>query len=229
MPNAVSWTEASTSLPYCLAIADHLADRPVRQHRIKAGVVQPEHLIGAATLARGLQVHATIVAYSSIRRYKAHCQPRAGRFRVAAQRGEGWREPTTRGRATADCVVPIHRASSACVSFDAARVIIEALPGPRDLGAFLFPKNAGRRSSRDIVACWRAVREDAKLGRVRLHDLQHTAASHTVISSENLPLVGKLLRHRRHETTAGHAHLADSHLVDAAEKVGKVIARAAKL
>ena len=37
-------------------------------------------------------------------------------------------------------------------------------------------------------------------------------------------LVGKLLGHRRHRTTAGYAHLADEHLVEAAEKVGSFIA-----
>ena len=51
-------------------------------------------------------------------------------------------------------------------------------------------------------------------------------ASHAVMSGENLPLVGKLLGHRRHRTTAGYAHLADDHLVEAAEKVGSIIAAA---
>ena len=46
------------------------------------------------------------------------------------------------------------------------------------------------------------------------------------MAGENLPLVGKLLGHRRHRTTAGYAHLADAHLVEAAERVGAVIARA---
>ena len=46
------------------------------------------------------------------------------------------------------------------------------------------------------------------------------------MSGENLPLVGRLLEHRRHGTTAGYGHLADGHLVEAAEKVGKVIAEA---
>ncbi len=43
------------------------------------------------------------------------------------------------------------------------------------------------------------------------------------MAEENLPLVGKLLGHRRHEKTAGYAHL-----VDAAEKVGSIIAAATK-
>ena len=46
------------------------------------------------------------------------------------------------------------------------------------------------------------------------------------MSGENLPLVGKLLGHRRHETTASYAHLADGHLVEASEKVGSLIAQA---
>ena len=46
------------------------------------------------------------------------------------------------------------------------------------------------------------------------------------MSGENLPLVGKLLGHRRHETTAEYAHLSDRHLIAAAEKVGGIIAAA---
>ena len=110
-----------------------------------------------------------------------------------------------------------------------AQAIVDALPGPRRNDAFLFPKNAGRRSPYNIVACWHTVRADATLGRLRLHDLRHTAASHAVMSGENLPLVGKLLGHRRHETTAGYAHLADGHLVETAETVGSLIAQAMSL
>lgn len=35
-----------------------------------------------------------------------------------------------------------------------------------------------------------------------------------------------MLGHRRYRTTAGYTHLADEHLVEAAEKVGKIIAEA---
>ena len=108
----------------------------------------------------------------------------------------------------------------------AARAIIDALPGKRRPGAFLLPKLAEGRYSHSLVVWWRTVCADAKLGRLRLHDLRHTAASHAVMSGENLPLVGKLLGHRRHRTTAGYAHLADSHLVEAAERVGSIIAAA---
>ena len=46
------------------------------------------------------------------------------------------------------------------------------------------------------------------------------------MAGENLPLVGRLLGHSRHRTTAGYAHLADAHLVAAAESVGNAIAKA---
>jgi len=46
------------------------------------------------------------------------------------------------------------------------------------------------------------------------------------MSGENLPLLGNLLGHHRHETTAGYAHLADGYLVETAEKVGSLIAQA---
>ena len=64
-----------------------------------------------------------------------------------------------------------------------------------------------------------------------LNDLRHTHAGHAghaVMSGENLPWVGRLLGHRRHGTTAGDAHLADGHLVEAAEKVGRLISEAMK-
>ena len=109
---------------------------------------------------------------------------------------------------------------------DAARKLIDALPGERDPGTFLFPHHAESRGQCSFMSCWRTVCGDAGLGNLRLHDLRHTVASHAVMSGETLPLVGKLLGHRRHRTTAGYAHLADDHLVEAAERVGTVIAAA---
>lgn len=78
--------------------------------------------------------------------------------------------------------------------------------------------------TREQVQDWFAsMSERPGLGALRIHDLRHTIASHAVMSGENLPLVGKLLSHRRHRTTAGYANLADDHLVEAAEKVGSII------
>ena len=46
------------------------------------------------------------------------------------------------------------------------------------------------------------------------------------MAGENLLLAGRLLGHRRHRTTASYAHLDDAHLIEAAEKVGAIIAEA---
>ena len=109
---------------------------------------------------------------------------------------------------------------------EAARAHIATLPGKRKPEAFLFPRHAEGRGIYSLESCWRAVRADARLGGLRLHDLRHTAASQAVMAGENLPLVGRLLGHRRHRTTAAYAHVADTHLVGAAETVGALIARA---
>ena len=109
---------------------------------------------------------------------------------------------------------------------EAALALIEALPGPRNPEAHLFPRHAEGRGIWILTDCWRTVCADAKLGGLRLHGLRHTAASHAVMSGENLSLVGKLLGRRRHRTTAGYAHLADADLVEAADKIGAIIAAA---
>lgn len=107
-----------------------------------------------------------------------------------------------------------------------ARAVIDAMPGLRDPNEFLFPRFATTKDPHRFIACWHAVREHAHLGKLRLHDLRHTAASQAVMSGESIPLVGKLLGHRRHETTAGYTHLEDGHLIETAEKVGNTIAEA---
>ena len=107
---------------------------------------------------------------------------------------------------------------------ETARAHIKTLPGLRDPDGLLFPTYAHGKGCQPLRNCWRTVCADAKLGRLRLHDLRHTIASQAVMSGENLPLVGRLLGHRRHRTTAGYAHLADHHLAETAEKVGRLIA-----
>ena len=107
-----------------------------------------------------------------------------------------------------------------------ARTLIEALPGARDPDAYLFPHHARKRKPKTLVERWQTICADARLGRLRLHDLRHTAASQAIMAGEGLSQVSKLLGHRRHRTTAGYAHLADAHLVDAAETIGQIIAEA---
>ncbi len=62
-----------------------------------------------------------------------------------------------------------------------ARALVEALPGSRDPDSFLFPRHAEGRGVWILTTCWRAVCADAKLGRLRMHDLRHTAASQAIM------------------------------------------------
>lgn len=47
-----------------------------------------------------------------------------------------------------------------------------------------------------------------------------------VMSGEKVPLVDRLLGHRRHRNRAGYVHLVDAHLVKASDKIGNIIAKA---
>jgi hypothetical protein len=48
----------------------------------------------------------------------------------------------------------------------------------------------------------------AGLGDIRLHDLRHSFAATGAASNLGLPIIGKLLGHKRAETTSRYAHIA---------------------
>ena len=73
---------------------------------------------------------------------------------------------------------------------------------------------------------WRSVRKDAGLLGIRLHDRQHSNASHELMRSVGLTTVGRLLGHSLRETTAIYAHIDDDALYDAAAQAAVVIMRA---
>ncbi len=83
---------------------------------------------------------------------------------------------------------------------------------------FCSPDMPTGRSMHSVASCWWAVRADAGLGKLRIHDLRRTMASCAVMSGE------KLLGQRRHQIAAGYTHLADKHLVETAERVESIIA-----
>lgn len=95
--------------------------------------------------------------------------------------------------------------------------------------AFVFPSPIDPTKPRTSVICvWRRIRAEAGLDDdIRLHDLRHTFASHAVMRGETLMMAGKLLGHRNPATTERYAHLADSFLLDAAERVASEILKLA--
>ena len=70
---------------------------------------------------------------------------------------------------------------------------------------------------------WRRLRVRADLKDVRVHDLRHSYASRALALGEGLPLIGKLLGHRKVTTTARYAHLARDTEKASAAKVGASI------
>lgn len=87
----------------------------------------------------------------------------------------------------------------------------------------VFPLPMGSEYSR-VQSEWYAIREDAGLpAKFRIHDLRHSFASYAVMSGETLLTTSRLLGHSRPQMTARYAHLGDSTLLEAAEKIGALV------
>ena len=43
------------------------------------------------------------------------------------------------------------------------------------------------------------------------------------MSKETLPMIGRLLGHANHQSTARYAHLDDEHLLDASQQIGDAV------
>jgi integrase len=106
----------------------------------------------------------------------------------------------------------------------AARQVIDSLPR-HTMIPWLFWNYQYRRPMRSIQHLWETIRDRAGLGKLRIHDLRHTFASHAAMSKETLPMIGRLLGHANHQSTARYAHLDDEHLLDAAQQVGDAVER----
>ena len=106
---------------------------------------------------------------------------------------------------------------------DETRTLIDQLPRSRSL-PWLFAVKGKHVTASMIDNRWRKIRLIADLPGVRLHDLRHTFASHAAMTSETLPMIGKLLGHKSVKATARYTHLDDAHLQQAAEQIGAVIA-----
>ena len=79
---------------------------------------------------------------------------------------------------------------------------------------------------RDSGERCRKLRGLTGLDNVHLHDCSHMNASQAVMSGLDLYTAGRLLGHRKRETTAVYAHLDDAALRDAAAQSASVIAKA---
>ncbi len=76
----------------------------------------------------------------------------------------------------------------------------------------------------DIDRAWQSIRAQAGLPDVRIHDIRHRFASRALALGERLPIIDRLLGHRRVETTARYAHLARDSVRKSAERIAISIA-----
>jgi len=74
---------------------------------------------------------------------------------------------------------------------------------------------------RNLNDSWGRVRRRAGLDGVRLHDLRHTFASRALALGESLPMIGKLLGHRKVQATARYAHLARDSVKASAARIAE--------
>lgn len=79
------------------------------------------------------------------------------------------------------------------------------------------------RPRADLKRPWDAVRRQAKLEDVRIHDLRHNFASFGAGSGMGLPIIGKLLGHTNAATTQRYAHLDADPIRNASEAIGSRI------
>ena len=90
---------------------------------------------------------------------------------------------------------------------------------------FPAPRAGGPRRKVWLDGFWRALRTEADLGDVRLHDLRHTHASIALREGETVLAIGRLLGHASPKTTLKYTHLTDVMAMQAAEIVGAVLGR----
>ena len=77
----------------------------------------------------------------------------------------------------------------------------------------------------DIIKAWNAVRQAARLPKLRAHDLRHNFAKVTVTLSYDLRVLKDLLNHKDLATTQGYAHLDVATKQKASARVGRHIDR----
>ena len=99
----------------------------------------------------------------------------------------------------------------------------------KDGAAWIFPAERGKGHYQGTPKIWREkIRDAAGLSAVRIHDLRHSFASVGVAFNQSLFIVGKILGHRRAETTQKYSHLQLDPVRAAAEQTSQRLAGALK-
>ena len=103
-----------------------------------------------------------------------------------------------------------------------ARDILDSL---KRTSRWIFPaaRSDGPRRGEWLYRFWLEVCAEADLRDARLHDLRHTHATLALKQGETVLAIGRLLGHRKAETTLKYTHFADAMVRDAVETVGSVL------
>ena len=99
----------------------------------------------------------------------------------------------------------------------------------RSTSSALFPGRGGNAFQGELKRSWASVCKAAQLEGLRLHDLRHSFASFLASSGLSLPTIGALLGHTQPATTHRYAHLLDSALREATERVGALVSGSRKV
>ena len=107
---------------------------------------------------------------------------------------------------------------------DAAVEVLQAVT-PLEESSYIFPGRHGQGHLVRMGHLWLRIRREAKIEDLRLHDLRHGFASVGVGMGESLPMVGQLLGHTQAQTTARYAHLANTPILNAANRIADRISQ----
>lgn len=101
-----------------------------------------------------------------------------------------------------------------------AMAILNTMP---KISTYIFANPETGKPYNDIRKTFDKVMQCAGISNMRIHDLRHNFASLAVNSGESLFVVQKLLGHASPQTTQRYAHLQQSTLQNASEKIAAVI------
>lgn len=114
---------------------------------------------------------------------------------------ETWTKPANRVKTRRDTTIPL----------SALAVELLKKMAKTHTEDFLFPSRSGGPVS-DIKSPWAWLMKETGLENFRIHDLRHSHASILVSQGHSLELIGRLLGHTQHQTTARYAHLTQNPL-----------------
>jgi integrase len=105
---------------------------------------------------------------------------------------------------------------------DSALEVLRELPRYEGVPWVFYNPTTGKPPV-SIYNAWDTIRNRVGLPEVRLHDLRHSFASFLVNSGSSLYEVQRLLGHYDPKVTMRYAHLSPESLINAANKVGRMV------